>query len=172
MAYVRRYDAYPNRFLYGVEELTKPKITIMKKHLIPFILLLVLCLSCSIGPKSIDYGHVGCHFCSMTIVDQQHAAQLVTQKGKVFNFDAIECMLNQLKKEDQSEIALFLVNDYEQPGELVDATKATYLISENVPSPMGEYLSAFANEQTAINIKNEQGGTLYTWSEIKNRFKP
>ncbi len=109
----------------------------MKKHLIPFILLLVLCLSCSIGPKSIDYGHVGCHFCSMTIVDQQHAAQLVTQKGKVFNFDAIECMLNQLKKEDQSEIALFLVNDYEQPGELVDATKATYLISENIPSPMG-----------------------------------
>jgi copper chaperone NosL len=143
----------------------------MKKQLIPFILLLVLCLSCSIGPKSIDYGHVGCHFCSMTIVDKQHAAQLVTQKGKVFNFDAIECMLNQLKEEDLSEIALFLVNDYEQPGKLVDATTATYLISENVPSPMGEYLSAIANEQTAIKIKDEEGGELYTWAEIKKHFK-
>ena len=143
----------------------------MKKQLIPFILLLVLWLSCSIGPKSIDYGHVGCHFCSMTIVDKQHAAQLVTQKCKVFNFDAIECMLNQLKEEDLSEIALFLVNDYEQPGKLVDATTATYLISENVPSPMGEYLSAFANEQTAIKIKDEEGGELYTRAEIKKRFK-
>jgi copper chaperone NosL len=107
----------------------------------------------------------------MTIVDKQHAAQLVTQKGKVFNFDAIECMVNQLKEEDLSEIALFLVNDYEQPGKLVDATTATYLISENVPSPMGEYLSAFANEQTAIKIKDEEGGELYTWAEIKKRFK-
>src|SRR5690606_29594965 len=143
----------------------------MKKHIILLFIMLNGSIGCSVGPKPIDYGHVGCHYCSMTIVDKQHAAQLVTKKGKVFNFDAIECMMNQLKDEGESAMALFLVNDFGQPGELVDATKATYLISENIPSPMGEYLSAFTNEEAAKETMTKQGGELYTWTEIKNRFK-
>lgn len=143
----------------------------MKKHITLLFIMLNGSIGCSVGPKPIDYGHVGCHYCSMTIVDKQHAAQLVTKKGKVFNFDAIECMMNQLKDEGESAMALFLVNDFGQPGELVDATKATYLISENIPSPMGEYLSAFTNEEAAKETMTKQGGELYTWTEIKNRFK-
>ncbi|MBO0323758.1 nitrous oxide reductase accessory protein NosL [Muricauda sp. CAU 1633] len=142
----------------------------------PFKILLFtafcLTISCSVGPKPIDYGHVGCHFCSMTIVDKQHAAQLVTQKGKVYNFDAIECMMNHLKDEDESTMSLFLVNDFDQPGVLVDATKTTYLISENIPSPMGEYLSAFSTKDAATKTMSEHGGELFTWAEINNRFKP
>ncbi|MEC3966396.1 nitrous oxide reductase accessory protein NosL [Flagellimonas halotolerans] len=143
----------------------------MKKHITLLFIMLNGSIGCSVGPKPIDYGHVGCHYCSMTIVDKQHAAQLVTKKGKVFNFDAIECMMNQLKDEGESAMALFLVNDFGQPGELVDATKATYLISENIPSPMGEYLSAFTNEEAAKETMTKQGGELYTWTEIKNKFK-
>ena len=143
----------------------------MKKHIILLFIMLNGSIGCSVGPKPIDYGHVGCHYCSMTIVDKQHAAQLVTKKGKVFNFDAIECMMNQLKDEGESAMALFLVNDFGQPGELVDAKEATYLISENIPSPMGEYLSAFTNEEAAKETMTKQGGELYTWTEIKNRFK-
>jgi len=107
----------------------------------------------------------------MTIVDKQHAAQLVTKKGKVFNFDAIECMMNQLEDEDKSTMAMFMVNDFDQPGTLIDGTKATYLISENIPSPMGAFLSAFSEEQAAQHVLNENGGKVYTWSEIKKRFK-
>ncbi|SFC55479.1 copper chaperone NosL [Flagellimonas taeanensis] len=137
------------------------------------LLFAVLCVTtgCSVGPKPIDYGNVGCHYCSMTIVDKQHAAQLVTEKGKPYNFDAIECMMNHLKDENEATIALFLVNDFDQPGALVDATKATYLISENIPSPMGEYLSAFTDEAVAKETRTKQGGELFTWMEINNRFK-
>ncbi|MFD2099113.1 nitrous oxide reductase accessory protein NosL [Flagellimonas iocasae] len=144
----------------------------MKKQIFILFAVLGLGYGCSVSPKPIDYGHVGCHYCSMTIVDKQHAAQLVTTKGKVFNFDAIECMMNYLKDEDNSTIALFLVNDFDQPGQLVDATKATYLISENIPSPMGEYLSAFANEEAAVKTMNKEGGNIFTWAETKKRFKP
>ena len=142
----------------------------MKKQLIILLTVMCLALGCSIRPNPIDYGHVGCHYCSMTIVDKQHAAQLVTKKGKVFNFDAVECMMNQLK-EEESSIALFLANDFNQPGELIDATKATYLISENIPSPMGAFLSAFEQEQAAQNTLDANGGKLYTWTELKKRFK-
>jgi|TARA_R110000764_G_scaffold239973_2_gene341143 copper chaperone NosL len=106
----------------------------------------------------------------MTIVDKQHAAQWVTKKGKVFNFDAVECMMNQLKDEDESTIGLLLVNDFDHPGELVDATKATYLISENIPSPMGAFLSAFSEEQAAEHTLEANGGKLLTWSELKKQY--
>jgi len=143
----------------------------MKKLFFSLFLVGVLSLGCQVRPKPIDYGHVGCHYCSMTIVDQQHAAQLVTKKGKVFNFDAVECMMNQLKDEDGTAMALFLVNDFDRPGELTDATKATYLISENIPSPMGAFLSAFSEEEEALHVKDVNGGELLTWNALKQQFK-
>ena len=93
-------------------------------------LFLFIFASCEVSPKPINYGSDGCHFCSMTIVDKQHAAQIVTKKGKAFKFDAVECMMNHLKSVDMSSIELFMVNDFQEPGELIDANKATFLISK------------------------------------------
>lgn len=143
----------------------------MKNH---FILISAFCLiltSCNSTPKEIAYGSDGCHFCSMTIVDKQHAAQFMTQKGRSYVFDASECMLNHLKKIDPSTVAIFLVNDYNAPGETIDATKATYLVSKNIPSPMGEYLSAFASVEAAKKAQAENKGELFKWEELKTRFK-
>ncbi len=107
----------------------------------------------------------------MTIVDKQHASQIVTKKGKAFKFDAVECMVNHLKDVDVTTIELFLVNDYQAPGDLIDAKKATFLISKEIPSPMGEYLSAFQSRVEADNIEAENNGKLYSWNELLTRFK-
>jgi copper chaperone NosL len=107
----------------------------------------------------------------MTIVDRQHAAQIVTEKGKAFKFDATECMMNHLNDIDRTEIALFLVNDYSNPGELIDATKAFYLISEGIPSPMGEYLTAFETKERVEAILLEHDGDQLSWEQLKLRFE-
>lgn len=135
------------------------------KHYIIYIGCLLF-FSCSISPQAIDYGNDGCHFCQMTIVDKIHAAEVVTKKGKVYKFDASECMVNFLKEFGASKIALFLSNNYTAPEALIDATKATFLISENIPSPMGAYLSAFKNIENAKKTQAKKGGTLYTWNEL------
>lgn len=127
--------------------------------------------SCSISQKPIDYGESACNYCSMTIVDKQHAAQIVTDKGKVFNYDAAECMLNELNEDDAPVVALYMVNDYNNPGELMDATKSTYLISEGIPSPMGEFLTGFRTQEEAISAHAIHGGDLYNWDELKEKFK-
>ena len=132
---------------------------------------LLIMVSCGISPKPIDYGSDGCHFCSMTIVDRQHAAEIVTKKGKAFKFDAVECMVNHLKDIDVSIVELFLVNDFMDPGTLIDAKKATFLISKDIPSPMGEYLSAFESRNEAENVATENKGKLYTWEELLTKFK-
>jgi copper chaperone NosL len=107
----------------------------------------------------------------MTIVDRQHAAEIVTKKGKAFKFDAVECMMNHLKDIDVAIVELFLVNDFLDPSELIDAKKATFLISKDIPSPMGEYLSAFESRNEAENVATENKGKLYTWEELLTKFK-
>ena len=136
-----------------------------------YILLFSLSLiSCEIGPEPINYGEDGCEFCKMTIVDSQHAAELVTSKGKVYKFDAIECMINYRKEHDEIQYALYLVNDFSDPGELIDATMATYLISEQISSPMGANLAAFAKEDSAIKNKKEFNGDVYNWHQLPSSF--
>lgn len=140
------------------------------KHYLAIVLLLIL-VSCNVSPKPIDYGNDGCHFCKMTIVDKVHAAEIVTKKGKIYKFDATECMINFLDEFDTSEIELYLSNNYSEPGELIDATQATFLISKNVPSPMGAFLSAFETQADAQKVQSEKEGTLYTWKELLTHFK-
>ncbi len=142
----------------------------MSRYSFISVFLLLLTTACKVESQPIVYGTDGCHFCSMTIVDQQHAAEFVTKKGKAFKFDAVECMMNQLKEEDESKIALFLVNDYENPGKLIDASNATYLITRSIPSPMGEFLTAFSNKEGAEFIQSKDEGQLLTWPELKERF--
>jgi copper chaperone NosL len=107
----------------------------------------------------------------MTVIDQQHASQLVTKKGKVFKFDSIECMMYHLKNVEAADLELYRVNDYDQPGELIDATRAIYLISEGIPSPMGENLSAFRYGENAEKAQEDHGGNLFIWQELQNHFK-
>lgn len=136
-----------------------------------FFTFLFLLLGCHVKPKPIDYGSDGCHFCKMTIVDKVHAAEIVTKKGKVYKFDSTECMIHFMDEFDTNEVALYLSNDYTNPEVLTDATTATFLISRNVPSPMGAFLSAFSSITEAEKIKAEKGGNLYTWEELQTHFK-
>lgn len=135
-----------------------------------FVFMLCALFSCEVAPEAINYGSDACSFCKMTIVDQQHASQYVTKKGKQHKFDAIECMLNDVLENDIEKIELLLVADYQNPGSMVDAYQATYLISKEIKSPMGAYLSAFSSQVEASSMQEESGGQLYTWKEILQKF--
>lgn len=143
----------------------------MKNKILALGVIIISALeSCSVEPEQINYGTDVCSFCKMTIVDQTHSAQFVTKKGKQFKFDAIECMVNHLGEKGGEDIGLLLISDYEHPGTMVSAVTATYLICEEIKSPMGANLSGFADMGTAVAVKEKQGGTLYTWNELLQKF--
>ncbi len=142
----------------------------MKHTTSVIILFFITIFSCSVESEKINYGSDSCHFCQMTIVDQQHASEIVTNKGKVFKYDAIECMINDLKKKEGKDIALFFVNDYTSPGALIDAKAATYLISPQIKSPMGAFLSGFSSKEDAQETQKESGGELYNWNEVQSKI--
>ncbi len=137
-----------------------------------FFLLLSMAflISCSAEPKPIEYGSDACAFCQMTIVDRQHAAEIVTDKGKAFKYDAIECMIRDLKNHESSKIAHFLITDFAESGTFTDALQATYLISENIPSPMGANLSGFKENKEAKKVQKLEGGQLFTWNTLLKQF--
>ena len=143
----------------------------MKRFMLLVIVNIVL-VSCNVSPQPIEYGSDACHFCNMTIVDRQHASQLVTKKGKAYKYDAIECMIHSLQDEfKDTEMAYYLTSDFDQPGEMLDATQSTYLVSEKISSPMGANLSSFLNEIAAQEIRDKFTGELFSWEEIQARLK-
>lgn len=142
------------------------------KRFILLGIITALLISCNASPQNIEYGTDACHYCNMAIVDRQHASQVVTTKGKAFKYDAIECMIHSLQDElKETEIALYLTADFNQPGQLIDATMATYLVSAQIQSPMGANLSAFKNQKAAQKVKEKFTGELFSWEEIQNHLK-
>jgi len=139
-------------------------------RIVLLIFMIVTLSACSIKPKEIEYGADQCVSCKMTIVDRQHAAELVTKKGKVFMFDSIECMVRYFQ-ENQGEYKYILVSDYMEPGTLTSAEGASYLISKNVPSPMGAFLSAFSKTEDAQTLQMEKGGRVLDWQSLNLRFE-
>ena len=146
------------------------KFILMKKYLLLAIIPLFI-TSCEVKPKPIQYGQDHCHLCDMTVVDKTHASEYVTKKGRSYPFDSEECLIWKLGKDkNENEMAYILVADYNHPGKLIDATSATYLISENIKSPMGANLSAFATKEAAEKAVKKYGGKLYNWKEIKSQL--
>ena len=143
----------------------------MRQLLLSLSLPLML-LACTPEPQPIEYGADKCEFCRMTIVDLQHAAEVVTAKGRAYKFDAIECQIHYLQENKDTKFAFTLVNDYSKTtGELHPAEDCTFLISPNISSPMGANLSAFLDASTAQEFQQEKEGKLYTWEEIQDQIK-
>lgn len=136
-----------------------------------FLLAVIFLMGCTPEAKEINYGVDMCHFCKMTVVDNQHAAQLVTTKGKAYMFDAIECMVNYTATDGEDEYAFLLVNDYNNPGKLIPAKKSHFLRSRAIPSPMGAYLSAFESEEIVQNTMETKGGNIHTWDALGDVLK-
>lgn len=144
----------------------KQNIYYLKRSFVLGTILAFVSTSCSVSPQPIAYGQESCYYCRMTIVDKIHGAEIITGKGKVFKFDAVECLINHTKEISPDEGFQYLTNHYNKPGEFVAASQAVYLYSENLPSPMGAFITAFKDEASAREILAENGGKLLNWEEL------
>ncbi len=129
-------------------------------------------VSCTVQPRDIQYGEDHCAYCDMTVVNKQHAAQYVSNKGRTYVFDAIECMVWQIENlQNEDNLAFMLVANYANPGQLINAKDAFFLISERIKSPMGANLSAFDSQKSAIQIAETSDAEIYDWNQLKKVLK-
>jgi len=139
-----------------------------KFSLIFLLNLLFLITSCGSEPEPINYGQDECEFCRMQISDNRYGSELVTDKGKVYKFDSIECLIefaltkNLVGDANQK----FLVTDFATPETFLDATNAFYAHNENFRSPMGLNVSAFDSEISRQKFVAENSGQILNWIDV------
>jgi len=146
----------------------------MNRNLNLFLLFAVsILLACNPESQPINYGSDMCEFCRMSIVDQRFGSEIVTQKGKVYKFDAVECMVNYMdnRVEDETTLKYILTNTLDAPGELIDVHECRFLKSKNMPSPMGMFINPFKDSALAIRNQEENSGAIHDWTSLRSEFK-
>lgn len=112
------------------------------------ILLLMTFSACiSQEPSEIALHAEECTHCKMIISDNRFAAQFVSEKGKTYAFDSIECMAAySYQHSDETQNAKLYVSDFTQPGLWIPVDEAAIYLSDDVKSPMGLSLLAIPSD--------------------------
>jgi copper chaperone NosL len=134
-----------------------------------FVLLAIITLaSCGSEPEPINYGHDECEFCRMLVTDNKYGAELVTDKGKIYKFDSIECMIEfSLVKNTLGDTNnKLLITRFDNPDNLVDARNSVYVKNDKFRSPMGLNVTAFNSEEQAQKFISENWGEKLSWVEV------
>lgn len=134
---------------------------------------LILFFACTPKPEALNFGVDACHTCKMTLMDKKFGGEIVTQKGKVYKFDDIKCMVDFYNSgyELQDQMPFKLVIDYSNPENLIDAQDAYYVKSDLIRSPMGGDVAAFSTKENMDLHKKEWKGIWLSWGELVTEFK-
>lgn len=140
------------------------------------LLIIGFCLvfvACGVKPEPLQYGVDACYTCKMTLMDNKFGAELVTQKGKVYKFDDMNCMLDfyHSKYESSDELAYTLVINYDNPGQFIEARHALYAKSANIRTPMASGVAAFEDEMSYDKYNKDWKGIWLSWGEVQTQFK-
>ncbi|WKN46418.1 hypothetical protein [Tunicatimonas pelagia] len=126
-----------------------------------------LLASCQTEPEPIAFGKDQCHYCKMSIADPKFGAELITDKGRIYKYDATECVVNQLA-EESTRYQMLLAVAHNNPKQLYPMDSLVFVISPEFRSPMGANLAAFYRPTTQDLPSNTQ---LLSWNEVRLLLK-
>jgi copper chaperone NosL len=104
----------------------------------------------------------------MQITDNRYGSEIITDKGKVFKFDEVGCMIEYaiVKNFIGDTNQKFLVTDFAAPETFIDAGSAFFVQNDNFRSPMGSNVIAFESEISRQKFVAENGGSLLNWVDV------
>lgn len=137
-------------------------------RLIKHTVWILLLSSCSAEISPIHYGSDACDFCRMTITDPKYGGELITSKGRVYKFDAAECMAAFYKSHQSATIKFtrMAVTDFSHPGKMLDIKQAVLFQGDQINSPMGANIAAFPDRQSIKKIAVAGSGKLLEWNDL------
>lgn len=130
----------------------------------------LLLMGCGDGPRSVQVGAEECAHCRMLVSENRFASQLVTDRGRSYVFDSIECMAEFLQEEAQvsrDRVRSLWVTEFDAPGTWLGVEEAVFLRSEGLRSPMGLNLSAHADMNAARDHQADFGGEILEWGQVE-----
>ncbi|HEX5131649.1 MAG TPA: nitrous oxide reductase accessory protein NosL [Candidatus Krumholzibacteria bacterium] len=159
----------PRRGQSGPDQAPRP-VSSRAAALVSLAMLAVLASGCSKEPLAIAFGTDACEYCAMTISNERYGAAFVTSRGRTHKFDSVECMLQAQmpgEKFADSKIHMMYAVPYEFKGTLLPIDKVIFLVSEDMPSPMGANITAFSSKEDAEHVQEIKGGEIMGFDALK-----
>jgi len=161
-------------FALVVLELKKSKVRKVTAASSPKVASLILLFaatgfaSCNVKPQPIELGKDNCYFCKMTVSDPRFGAEIITNKGKIYKFDDMHCVLAFLKSGSlpSKEIKDVYFVTFGGNHGFVKSTDASLLKSDDLHSPMNGNVAAFANADSMRQTMELVKGAPVTWKEL------
>ena len=116
----------------------------------------------------VEYNKTKCDYCKMLFQEKNFGAEVQTTSDSILVFDATECLAAFLigKKIRDDHIKKIWSVDYNNPSELADGTRAWYIRSNKILSPMSVNIAAFASRSEADSVFVKIGGEKLDWKGV------
>ncbi len=150
----------------------KKKITKLSSTLITSLSMLFTLNACSNEIKPINYGKDNCSYCKMTIIDKKFGVEIISQKGKTFLMDDLNCAQQFIKEGsiDINQIKEIFVNNFNGTGQLINLKQSFLVKNPSLGSPMGGNMAAFSTIVDANkHIKSNGGETIDSQNVISQK---
>jgi copper chaperone NosL len=134
-----------------------------------FISILTLLVLFSCGSKEaqpIKLNVDDCAFCKMKVADSKFGAELITDKGRVYIFDDISCMIKYHHENSETKIKSYFVHDYNQDNVLIPVETAFFISGGNINSPMRGNIITVSTKEDVGKFAKEFNANPITWEEI------
>ena len=117
-------------------------------------------------PPEIRYGQEACSACGMVIDEPRFAAATLLVSGEYLKFDDVGEMLSYHKNHPQDQVAAWFVHDY--PTEKwIRGEQAFFVRSQDLQTPMGSGIAAFADQSAAAAFAAERSGEVFSLDKIR-----
>ncbi|KON70924.1 hypothetical protein AKG34_20530 [Peribacillus butanolivorans] len=144
----------------------------MKKKLFSFIALagiimnLTACGNDEVKPVAINETTDTCATCTMAVIDDQHATEIILKNGKSMVFDDVGCMYEWVHNNKNKQIDAQFVRDYNDK-EWILGEDATYVYNPSVKTPMAYNVLSFKDKASAEEFATaNEGSTLMTANDL------
>ncbi len=115
-------------------------------------------------PPEIKLGRDACDRCGMLISEERFASGIVDSKGEALLFDDAGEMVAMIQEEGLGERKAW-VHGYPSL-DWIEAGNAWFVVSMEVPTPMGTGVFPFDDESEATAFAAEQSGMVHGWEEL------
>lgn len=125
------------------------------------------------GPPAIGYASDVCDQCNMIISDERFAAAMRVVEPDGFTtsviFDDLNCMVRYESANDGLTVLNRWTHHY-LTNAWLEVSEARFVQSDDLVTPMGSHVAAFATEAEADGAAESLGGEPASWESLREQF--
>lgn len=115
-------------------------------------------------PPSIELGRDACKRCGMIVSEERFASGIVDSDGTAQIFDDTGEMVATVQEDGLNDRKAW-VHGYPSL-DWIDAREAWYVVTMEVPTPMGSGVFPFDTEAGAKEFASEHAATVFSWDDL------